>query len=92
MQFAGTGDAAVLESYIAQDDYLNDRRWKYAERYCALAPWRGKWDVKFLQDHKIKASGDKTNRIQFSIDVLNVGNLLNSDWDIMCTNLTMYNQ
>jgi hypothetical protein len=40
-----------------------------------------KWDVKFMQDYNFKVSGDKTNTIQFSIDVLNIGNLLNSDWD-----------
>jgi hypothetical protein len=38
-----------------------------------LAPWRGKWDVKFMQDYNFKVSGDKTNTIQFSIDVLNMG-------------------
>lgn len=83
MQFAGTDDAAALESFIAQDDYLSDNRGQYAERYGALAPWRGKWDVKFLQDYKIKVSEDKTNTIQFSIDILNFGNLLNSDWGII---------
>ncbi|GAL61161.1 Oar protein [Algibacter lectus] len=83
MQFAGTGDAAALESYIAQDDYLNDNRGQYAERYGALAPWRGKWDVKFMQDYRIKVSEDKTNTIQFSLDILNFGNLLNSDWGII---------
>ncbi len=83
MQFATAGDAADLEAYIAQDDYLSDRRGEYAERYGALAPWRGKWDLKFLQDYKFKVSGDKTNTIQFSIDVLNIGNLLNSDWGII---------
>ena len=83
MQFSGTGDAAALEAYIAQDDYLNGRRGQYAERYGALAPWRGKWDLKFLQDFRFKVSGDKTNTIQFSIDVLNIGNLLSSDWGLV---------
>jgi len=83
MQFSGAGDAAALEEYIAQDDYLNGRRGQYAERYGALAPWRGKWDVKFMQDYNFKVSGDKTNTIQFSIYVLNFGNLLNSDWGVI---------
>ncbi|MFH4964396.1 TonB-dependent receptor [Gaetbulibacter sp. M235] len=83
MQFAGAGDAAALETYIKQDDYLSGRRGQYAERYGAIAPWRGKWDVKFLQDYKIKISENKTNTIQFSIDVLNIGNLINSDWGVI---------
>ncbi|XMO86815.1 carboxypeptidase regulatory-like domain-containing protein [Algibacter sp. AS12] len=83
MQFSGAGDAAALENYIQQDDYLNGRRGQYAERYGALAPWRGRWDIKFLQDYNITVAGDKTNTIQFSIDILNFGNLLNSDWGII---------
>ena len=83
MQFAGTGDGAAFDAYIAQDNYLSGRRGQYAERYGALAPWRGKWDVKFMQDYKFKVSGDKTNTIQFTIDVLNIGNLLNSDWGLV---------
>jgi hypothetical protein len=31
--------------------------------------------MKFMQDYNFKVSGNKTNTIQFSIDVLNVGNL-----------------
>jgi len=41
MQFASSGDAAALEAYIRQDDYLSGRRGQYAERYGAIAPWRG---------------------------------------------------
>ena len=51
----------------------------YAERYAALAPWRGKWDMKFIQE--LKVSDD--NAIQFSIDILNLSNLLNSDWGVI---------
>jgi outer membrane receptor protein involved in Fe transport len=79
----GSAMAADFESYIRQDDYLSENRGSMSERYGALAPWRGKWDVKFLQDYKIKVSEDKTNTIQFSIDILNFGNLLNSDWGII---------
>jgi hypothetical protein len=39
------------------------------------------WDMKFMQDYNFKVSGNKTNTIQFSIDVLNIGNFLNSDWE-----------
>lgn len=70
-----------LKSYIAQDDYLNSRRGQYVERYGATAPWRGKWDVKVLQDFKL--SEDKKNTIQLSLDILNIGNLINSDWGVV---------
>ncbi|ULC60691.1 TonB-dependent receptor [Flaviramulus sp. BrNp1-15] len=83
MQFSGAGQAEAFEAYIQQDDYLSGRRGQYAERYGALAPWRGRWDIKFLQDYNIKVSDDKTNTIQFSIDILNFGNLLNSNWGVV---------
>ncbi|TNJ45686.1 carboxypeptidase regulatory-like domain-containing protein [Tamlana fucoidanivorans] len=83
MQFANAGDAAALDTYISQDDYLKGRRGQYAERYGALAPWRGKWDIKLLQDYRFKVSEDKTNTIQFSIDILNFGNMLNSNWGVI---------
>jgi len=84
MQFSGnagqqTTQQTALERYIAQDKYLSSRRGNYAERYGALAPWRGKWDMKFIQELKVS----KDNAIQFSIDILNVGNLLNSEWGIV---------
>ena len=83
MQFSGAGQAEAFDAYIRQDDYLSGRRGKYAERYGALAPWRGRWDLKFLQDYHLKVSENKTNTIQFSIDILNVGNLISSDWGLI---------
>ena len=80
MQFSGAGQGAAFDAYIAQDDYLSGRRGQYAERYGALAPWRGRWDIKFLQDYNFKVSENKTNTIQFSVDVLNIGNMISKDW------------
>lgn len=76
---------SAYDSFIAQDDYLNDRRGQYAERYAALSPWRGKWDLKILQDYnfRVSSASEKKNTIQFSIDVLNLSNLLNSDWGLV---------
>ncbi|MFQ3240128.1 MAG: hypothetical protein ACI9NI_002451 [Olleya marilimosa] len=83
MQFSGAGQAEAFEAFIQQDDYLSDRRGDYVERYGALAPWRGRWDLKLLQDYKFNVGGDNYNTIQFSVDILNLGNLLNSDWGVV---------
>jgi hypothetical protein len=85
MNFSGPNQGDALDKFISQDDYLSGRRGQYAERYGALSPWRGKWDFKFMQDYnfKISSSSDKKNTIQFSVDVLNLGNLLNSDWGLV---------
>ncbi|MBT8289862.1 MAG: carboxypeptidase regulatory-like domain-containing protein [Muriicola sp.] len=79
MTFSGAGQAEAFEAFIQQDDYLSGRRGQYAERYAALAPWRSSWDVKILQDIKIT---DK-NKFQLSLDILNFGNLLNSNWGVV---------
>jgi hypothetical protein len=76
---------AAFDQFISQDDYLSGRRGQYMERYGALSPWRGKWDMKILQDYnfKVSSASDKKNTIQFSIDILNFSNLLNSDWGLV---------
>ena len=83
MNFSGAGEAAAYDAFIAQDDYLSGRRGDYAERYGAVSPWTTRVDVKLLQDYKIKVSENKTNTIQFSIDVLNAGNMVNSNWGLV---------
>lgn len=79
MNFSGTGQAEAFDRYIIQDEYLSSRRGQYVERYGALAPWRGRWDVKILQD--IMVSQD--NKLQLSLDILNFGNLISSDWGLV---------
>jgi len=81
MQFAGTNvgeQRAALDDYISQDEYLSSIRGQYAERYAGLSPWVGKFDFRLLQDYML----DNGNLIQFSLDVLNIGNLLNSSWGV----------
>jgi Carboxypeptidase regulatory-like domain/TonB dependent receptor len=83
MRFSGTATQQTaqrtgLKNYIAQDDYLSGIRGQYAEKYAALSPWYSRWDMRILQDYYLP----NKNRIQFSIDILNVGNLINSDWGV----------
>lgn len=68
---------AGLKSYIAQDDYLSDRRGEYAEKYSVLSPWFSTWDMRVLQDFYI---GEQT--LQLSLDILNIGNLISNKWGV----------
>lgn len=79
MNFSAGGMTEAFNDYIEQDDYLSERRGSYAERYGALAPWRGRWDVRILQDIEIF----KGNTLQLTLDVLNVGNLISSSWGLV---------
>jgi hypothetical protein len=69
----------LFEAYILQDKYLRTHRGQYAERNGAQAPWRNQLDVKFMQDLFVK-TGKYRNTLQFSVDILNAGNLINPSW------------
>ncbi|WP_072159033.1 TonB-dependent receptor [Persicobacter sp. CCB-QB2] len=71
----------ALDAFIAQDDYLSSRRGQYAERHGAILPWYAQFDLKILQDFNFEISGRK-NTLQLSLDILNVGNMLNSNWGV----------
>jgi hypothetical protein len=76
-------DYAALDAFISQDKYLNEHRGEYAERYQHRTPWENIFDLKFLQDFYITTGNGKRNSLQVSLDILNVGNLLNKKWGKM---------
>ncbi|UYZ61384.1 TonB-dependent receptor [Hymenobacter weizhouensis] len=86
-QYTYTADQqyADLDAYINQDEYLRNRRGEYAERNGGEFPWLHQVDLKLIQD----IFYNETNRhtLQLSLDIFNVGNLLNSEWGtIQATN------
>ncbi len=85
MNFVGTvleqtAQKDALEAFISQSDYLNGNRGDFAQRNAMLAPWFSNWDVRIAQDYNFGKNLGK--KIQFTIDILNVGNLLKSDWGV----------
>ncbi len=68
-----------LNNYINQDDYLSKRRGQYAERNGALLPWQHRIDFRLLQDIFTNI-GENRNTLQLSVDIFNIGNLLNKNW------------
>jgi hypothetical protein len=69
----------ALDAFISGDKYLSKHRGEYAERNAARLPFQNQFDLKFLQDIKVKA-GNTSNKLQISIDILNIGNLINKKW------------
>jgi hypothetical protein len=67
--------------YIEQDKYLSEHKGEYAKRNGAKMPWRNQIDLRFTQDLFTNIAG-KRNTLQFTIDIFNFGNLLNSKWGI----------
>ncbi|RYU76058.1 TonB-dependent receptor [Hymenobacter persicinus] len=75
---------ADLDAYIKQDKYLSERRGQYAERNGAVRPWQHRIDFRLLQD-VFTDLGTNKNSIQLSVDIFNIGNLLNKNWGIVQT-------
>jgi hypothetical protein len=73
--------AAAWEAYIYQDEYLSKRRGEYAERGAIFLPLVKRLDLSVAQDVFFNLAGTK-QRFQVRLDMLNFGNLLNSDWGV----------
>jgi len=69
----------AFEAYIAQDKYLSKHRGEYAQRNAATSPWRNQFDFRLTQE-VFKDFGKTKNSFQFTVDIFNVGNLLNRKW------------
>ncbi len=82
-RFTAQQQRDAFEAYINQDDYLSGRKGDYAERNGAVFPWVHRFDLRFLQDFYVKVGkNEKRNTIQLSLDIMNFGNLLNSEWGV----------
>jgi hypothetical protein len=66
--------------YIDDNEYLSARKGQYAERFGHVQPWIHRFDVKVLQDLFVNFGKSNRLTLQVSLDVLNVGNLLNDSW------------
>jgi len=71
---------AALDAFIEQDEYLSTRRGDYAERNGAMLPWFSQFDFRVAQDFTLETKGGKKNTLQISLDIMNIGNMFNSNW------------
>ena len=82
--FSVTEQQNALWAFIEQDPYLSKHKGKYAETNGAFQPWYHRFDLRVVQDFRVKV-GKTLNTLQLSVDILNVGNLLNSSWGVAKT-------
>jgi hypothetical protein len=74
-------DATAYFAYAKQDPYLSKHAGEYALRNAAYTPWNERFDMRLMQDFKIKV-GESVNKLQFSMDIINVANLLKTSWGL----------
>ena len=68
-----------LNNLIEDDDYLSDNRGGYADKNGAWTPFVSIFDFSVRQNLGIRAGG-QTHRLQVSLDISNVANLINNEW------------
>ena len=78
----------AFDQFIA-DNGLEKYRGQIAPRNEFLLPWMNRFDVRLSQTlfNNMATKGDK---VQITLDVLNFGNLLNSEWGIQDYNVSSY--
>ena len=72
---------ADLKAFLGSAKYLKDHRGEYYERNSDRMSFEHHFDFRFLQDFKFRVAKE-THTLQFSVDIMNVGNLLNRKWGL----------
>jgi hypothetical protein len=70
-----------LDTFIQQDSYLSEHRGQIAERFGLVNPWYTNVDMRIQQDIALARFGMQ-HGFQVSLDVMNLGNLINSSWGV----------
>jgi len=87
--FTAADQQDAFEEFINNSPYLKNHRGEYAERNTALLPWYNRWDFRFLQDIYLETGKNNTRHtLQFSVDILNVGNMISKNWGIQKVRVT----
>jgi len=81
IKFISTADEDAFFNFMEQDSYLKANKGKYAEANAARSPWVHSFDLRLLREYYIKV-GETKNTLQFSLDFINVGNIINSEWGV----------
>ena len=87
---ASQGQAAAFNAYIDANKYLSSRRGQFTERNGARTPWNNKLDFRYALDFNLPIKG-KTRSFTFTYDIVNLSNLLNSNWGYVYYSPDTYN-
>lgn len=81
IKFVSPADETAFFAFMEQDNYLSKHKGEYAEAYSVNAPWVHNFDLRVAQNFSIN-TGETKHTLQLSLDLLNLGNLLNSKWGV----------
>jgi len=81
INFISPADEDAFFAFMEQDSYLKANKGKYAEANAARSPWVHSFDLRLAREYYINV-GETKNTLQFTMDFINVGNMLNSEWGV----------
>lgn len=79
IKYSIAAQQAAYNQFVNNTPYLKNHTDQYAERNSAVTPWYNRIDMRFLQDFFVKSGATKHN-LQFSVDVINLPNLISKNW------------
>lgn len=85
IKFISTANEDAFFNFMEQDSYLKANKGKYAEANAARSPWVNSFDLRLVREYYFKVGGSN-NTLQFTMDFINVGNMLNSEWGVQKNN------
>ncbi len=71
-----------VDNFINNNHYLSKHRGEYAQRNAAIDPWFKRLDLNVTQDIYLVTPNKQRHTLRFSIDITNLGNLINSNWGV----------
>ncbi len=73
----------AFDKFVANSKQLSAARGGYVARNNGLMPWLNRWDFRLLQDVFVtEGKSGRRHNLQLSLDIMNVGNLLSSEWGL----------
>ena len=78
MKFADASSRQRWSEYIASNDYLRSHRGAYAERNAMQTPMEHTLDLHLAHGFYLNSASNR--KVELSLDVMNLGNLICRDW------------
>jgi hypothetical protein len=85
--------AAAFDQFIDANKYLHSRRGDFTERNEGRTPWNNTADLHFSQDINFytKHADIKQHTLSFSLDIMNLTNLISKNWGKLYFSPNTYN-
>lgn len=72
--------AVALNQFIDGNEYLSSRRGMFTERNKGRTPWNVQTDLHIA--HELFVNENKSQSLSFTVDVMNVANLISKSWGV----------